>query len=316
MSSGFKTIALAGVCALGLAGVALASGGGGGGSSSMPSNGGGVPSASAPAYDPAAEYAKAIAALKAGQYKDATRAAQHVTDAMPKSPDGWKILGAAQAGANDWKGSRKAYEKGVHLAPDDVGMHAGLALALANLKDAKAQAELDWLKAKIAACGDACPEGPKMKAAADEIQNVMSPAPKPSASLSGSMLFGGPKAGDAAYVQAVGLINMRRYDEALAELAKAREAFGPHPDILTYQGYASRKKGELDQAEHYYKEALQAAPNHVGATEYYGELKVERGDIAGARQLLAKLDGVCTFGCAEAEELRHWIDLGHDPQGQ
>ena len=35
-------------------------------------------------YDPAAEYAKAIAALKANQYKDAARAAEHVTDAVPE----------------------------------------------------------------------------------------------------------------------------------------------------------------------------------------------------------------------------------------
>jgi hypothetical protein len=34
---------------------------------------------------------------------------------------------------------------------------------------------------------------------------------------------------------------------------------------------------------------------------------VERGDMIGAKQMLAKLDKICTFGCAEAEELRQWI---------
>ena len=29
--------------------------------------------------------------------------------------------------------------------------------------------------------------------------------------------------------------------------------------------------------------------------------------------ILARLDGACAFGCAEAEELRHWIDHGGDP---
>ena len=34
---------------------------------------------------------------------------------------------------------------------------------------------------------------------------------------------------------------------------------------------------------------------------------VERGDLPGAKAMLAKLDNWCTFGCAEADELRRWI---------
>ena len=63
---------------------------------------------------------------------------------------------------------------------------------------------------------------------------------------------GHPGLGDAAYVQAVSLINERRYDEALASLDKAAATFGPHPDILTYQGYTWRKKGDYARAETYY----------------------------------------------------------------
>ena len=152
MTKTLKTVLLASaLLALGPA-TALASGGGGGG------GGGSLPSASAPEYDPAAEYAKAVAAIKAKQYKDAARAAQHVTDAVPKSPDAWKLLGAAKAGDNDWKGSRRAYERVVKLAPDDPSAHAGLGLALANLKDPKVQGEVDWLKSKLQACGDSCPD--------------------------------------------------------------------------------------------------------------------------------------------------------------
>jgi Tfp pilus assembly protein PilF len=132
--------------------------------------------------------------------------------------------------------------------------------------------------------------------------------------LDRSLLFGGAKTGDAAYVQAVSLINERRYDEALVSLAKAAETFGPHPDILTYQGYTWRKKGDYARAETYYREALAIDPRHIGATEYYGELKAARGDIAGARLMLAKLDKLCAYGCADAEELRRWIDAGGDPQ--
>ena len=40
-----------------------------------------------------------------------------------------------------------------------------------------------------------------------------------------------------------------------------------------------------------------------------------RGDQPGARQMLAKLEQTCTFGCVEAEDLRRWIDAGHEPSG-
>ena len=302
-------LALAGAVALLAAPGAWAAGSGGGGMSSMPS-------ASAPSYDPAAEYAKAVTALKANDYKVAARAAQRVTDAAPNSVDAWRLLGLAYAGAENWKGARKAYDKAVKLAPDDTMSHAGLGLALARLQDPKAQAELDWLKARAQACGTGCAEASALQALIPQVEAAMAgqAAPKPSAALQqGSLLFASAEAGDAAYLEAVSLINERRYDDALASLARAQAAFGAHPDVLTYQGYAWRKKGGFDRAEAYYRQALAIAPDHRGATEYYGELKVERGDVEGARLMLARLDKMCAFGCAEAEELRRWIDAGGEP---
>ena len=318
MRSALKALLIGSVVTAMAAGAAVAAGGSSGAGGASASGAGADFSDRGPRYDPAAEYAKAIQAMKASDYKKAASAAEHVTDAVPKNPDAWRLLGAARAGQNDWKASRRAYEKAVKLAPDDASTHAGLGLALANLKDPKAQAELDWLKAKAQTCGDGCADQAKLKAFTDTVQSALTPAdaaaPKPSAQLDRSLLFGGQKAGGAAYVTAVSLINERRYDDALASLAKAAATFGPHPDILTYEGYAWRKKGDYEKAEGYYKQALAIAPNHIGATEYYGELKVARGDIAGARLMLARLDKLSAFGCADAEELRRWIDAGGDPQ--
>jgi hypothetical protein len=39
---------------------------------------------------------------------------------------------------------------------------------------------------------------------------------------------------------------------------------------------------------------------------------VERGDIKGAKVMLAKLDDLCSFGCVDAEVLRQWIAKGHE----
>src|SRR5262245_10854902 len=109
----FRTLLLAGALAgIGAAGAMAAGTGGGGG-------GGQMPSASAPSYDPAKEYAKAVQAIQAKDYKTAARAAQHVTESAPQNVDGWRLLGVAQSGAANWKGARKAYEKAVKLAPED-----------------------------------------------------------------------------------------------------------------------------------------------------------------------------------------------------
>ena len=304
----YRTLLIAGVMAGLSTASALAAGGGGGG-------GGGaeVPSASAPRYDPAEEYAKAVKALQANDYKSAARAAGNVTTAAPKNLDGWRLLGIAQAGAENWKGARRAYERAVKLAPDDLPSRGGLALSLANLKDPKAQAELDWLKAKAGSCGAGC-DAAMLKAMTANVERAMAgAAPGPSASRTSDALIFASARGDSAYMQAVSLINERRYGEALASLDEARLAFGPHPDVLTYQGYTWRKLGQFDTAEAYYRQALAIAPDHRGATEYYGELKVERGDRKGALLMLAKLDRVCAFSCAEAEELRRWIDAGGEP---
>src|SRR6185295_4534194 len=128
-----------------------------------------------------------------------------------------------------------------------------------------------------------------------------------------SLLFASAAGGDRSYLEAVGLINESHYADAIVSLQAARAAFGAHPDILTYLGFANRKLGRYEVAESYYRQALAAAPAHRGATEYYGELMVERGDLRGAKHMLAKLEAQCSFGCAEADELRRWIVAKHAP---
>jgi len=287
--------------------LARASGGGGGG-------GGGMPSISAPQYDPVQEYQRGAAALQAGKYHDAAEHFEHVTEAQPKVAAVWYMLGQAKSGSGDVKGAAHAYEKAVKLDPDPIDPHRDFAVALAKLKQKdKAGAELDVLKARAAACNDTCAQAADLKAAIAAVEAALANSASAALTAPPSLLFASPSQGDAAYVRAVSLINERRYDEALAALSQAQQAFGPHPDILTYQGYVWRKLGHLDRAESFYRAALELAPTHRGATEYYGELKVIRGDMAGARVMLARLETQCRFGCAEAEELRRWIDHGGDP---
>ena len=305
---------VAGAGLLAFPALTFAMGGGGGGGGGVPSGGGGGIGGGAPQYDPTIEYQRGTADLQAGKYKDAVRDFEHVVDSSPRAASGWLMLGMSKSGAGDEKGAEKAYEKSVKLDDTLVQAHRELALSLIKLKEMdKANAELALLKSKAAACGDSCPDAADLKSAISDVQTAMGSGPTAANPAPAGLSLATPQMGDGAYVRAVSLINERRWDEALASLNQAEAAIGPHPDILTYKGYVWRRKGDWTKAEGYYQQALAIDPNHRGATEYYGELKVLKGDVAGARAMLAKLDAACSFGCAEAEELRLWIDHGGDP---
>jgi tetratricopeptide (TPR) repeat protein len=272
--------------------------------------GGGAPSASAPSYDPVVEYKAGVAALQAQKYKDAIKSFDNVLVVAPNDTNTLLLKGLAQTNLNDLKGAQRTYTSATRSNSKLPAPHRELGLVDMKLGQApQAQKERDALQALSTKCKDACPEAADIKADIASLDAAMAGTAKPSAMLTPGPLFG-PTQGDAAYMRAVSLINQHRYEDAITSLEGAQLAFGPHPDVLTYLGFSYRKLKQYDQAERYYKQALDVAPNHRGATEYYGELKVERGDMAGAKVLLARLDKACAFGCPEAEELRRWIDGG------
>ena len=293
---------------LGLAAPLLAAGGGGDG-------GGSMPSASAPQYDPVVEFNAGTAAMQAQNYAEAKRRFDHVLTVNPRDANANYLAGMARIGLNDAKGAVRYFEKAVKADGTMIAAHKQLGLAYAaSAKPDKAQIELDVLKAKAAQCGTTCPDAAALQDAITAITNAMAGTPQASIDSAASLVFASAAEGDSAYLEAVGLINQHRYADAIASLNRAQRSFGAHPDILTYLGFANRKLNNYDLAETYYRQALAIAPLHRGATEYYGELMVERGDLAGARRKLAALDAMCSFGCYEAEELRHWIASGHGSQ--
>jgi tetratricopeptide (TPR) repeat protein len=267
-----------------------------------------APSTSAPTFDAAEEYRLGIEALKASKFDDAKKSFDKVLGVAPTDANVNFLAGMARAGLNDFKGAAKNYEKAVHADGKLVPAHQELAVTYLKLGNRdKAQAELAKLQKLDADCKGTCQNAQAIKDAVTAVQTALAAPPQASLQTTPPLLFASSDAGDHAYLEAVGLINEHRYAQAIDSLERARASFGAHPDILTYLGFANRKLHHYDVAEHYYREALAAEPRHKGATEYYGELLVERGNISGAKAMLARLDGMCTFGCAEADELRQWI---------
>jgi tetratricopeptide (TPR) repeat protein len=139
-----------------------------------------VPSPTGPRYDAAAEYRKGQAALKAGKYKEAITAFEHVLVMAPTNSNAWALLGLSKEGAGDLKGARAAYEKAVRYGRDSIVAHQLLGRTEGKLGDtAKAQAELEWLKKRSDACGGTCADAAALKGAIAEVEASLAPPSAP-----------------------------------------------------------------------------------------------------------------------------------------
>lgn len=265
--------------------------------------------------NPAEAYQQGVAAMQAQQYNDAIRNFRIVQRAVGDGDANVNYqLGLAYIGNNDHERARAPLERAVRAPNAPLGAYAQLGIVYLRLGDRDKAVEQQTalttlLNACDAACGDA--RRSQIQAQLDTLNQALTPpaaTPAASAPTTG-WNFPSVEEGRQAYAEAVGLVNRQRYSQALAALDRAQIAIGPHPDVLNYMGFASRRLGRTDEALGYYREALRIDPDHRGANEYLGELYIQMGRIDDARRQLAKLDQLCAYGCAEREELARWIDL-------
>jgi tetratricopeptide (TPR) repeat protein len=288
---------------------AMADGGGGGmGPSSSPSGGSG-----SPRIDPAAAYQAGVTALQAQDYRAAIRHFREARRAAPNDAQLNFALGLAYVGAGENDDARTALERSVRdeNGPPGAWLQLGLVyLELGRRDDAVAQEAT--LAAKVAACDAECGDQRRaqLQAAHDQLaQALAAPAAAPAADpATTGWNFPNVEEGRAAYAEAVGFINQDRFADAFDSLLRAEAAVGPHPDVLNYMGFVSRKLGRLDDSLAYYTAALRIDPNHLGATEYLGELYIQMGQVDRAERQLARLDELCAYGCEQREELARWIE--------
>lgn len=273
-----------------------ANGGGGGGS---------VPSASAPRINPVVKYQQGIDQLNAKQYKKAARSFRSVLSVSRKHAPAHYLLGLSYIGQENYKKARKSLAKAVKYDAGFIEAYGRLGYALNKLGDTdQALEQKNTLLEMQTKCGD-CANSEKINTAIEQIDSANDSAMQNF--KQGLNSFVGITAADASYLSAVGLINQGNYAGALIDLKHASFVFGPHPEILTYQGFANRKLGRLEQAFSFYQMALAVDPNHLGVNEYLGEYYVQIGELEKAQQQLEKLESLCPFGCEQAAELRRWI---------
>jgi tetratricopeptide (TPR) repeat protein len=291
---------LAGMLAAPMA-FAAGSGGGGASMSSTPSS----------REDPQVSYQAGVAAMNAQNYREAIRQFRAARRGLPDNSTINFALGRAYVGNNEDGEAQDAFERAIADSAAPVG--AWLELGRLHLRAGRreqAVAIQTTLTQKVSACDAACGDARRaqLNAALTQLTQALDAPATPAADpATTGWNFPSAEEGRTAYAEAVGLINQERYAEAFATLERTQEAVGPHPDVLNYMGFTSRKLGRLDDALAYYGEALTIDPNHLGATEYLGELYIQLGQLDRARTQLARLDELCAYGCAQREELSRWI---------
>lgn len=117
--------------------------------------------------------------------------------------------------------------------------------------------------------------------------------------------MGDPSPNDPPWLAAARAdVKAQRFEQVVSTLRAANAA--DNAEWHNLLGYALRKKTppDLAGAEVHYKRALELDPKHRLALEYYGELFLMKGDLAGAESMLARLDKVCFFGCEEFRDLK------------
>ena len=115
--------------------------------------------------------------------------------------------------------------------------------------------------------------------------------------------------GDPVVEQANKMMETKDWQGASGYL---KDAIAKKPDSANYHNlyaYSVRKGPNPDMSLvfKHYNEALRIDPKHRGAHEYIGEAYLMVKDVAKAKEHLAKLDTLCTFGCSEYTDLKKAI---------
>jgi len=82
-------------------------------------------------------------------------------------------------------------------------------------------------------------------------------------------------------------------------LEKAIAASAKNADAYNLLGYSQRKLEKFATAEASYGQSLAIEPRHRGSLECLGELYLETGRPDKEREMLARLEDECSWGCEE-----------------
>lgn len=99
-----------------------------------------------------------------------------------------------------------------------------------------------------------------------------------------------------------------RYNEANTVLDQMPDQRADR--VLTYRGFTARKTGQLELADVYYQQAIDANPDNILARSYMGQGKVVAGDKVAAMTQLREIQARGGAGTWAETSLRNAIQSG------
>ena len=121
---------------------------------------------------------------------------------------------------------------------------------------------------------------------------------------------------DPAYTAAVQAIDAKDYARAITLLEVVVQRTPDDADAWNQLAYATRKSGEPAKSIPLYQKALALDPRHTGAHEYIGEAYLALGDLAKAKEHLARLNRICLFSCEEYRDLKKAVQAYEKSNGK
>ncbi len=124
------------------------------------------------------------------------------------------------------------------------------------------------------------------------------------------------KAKDPAYAAAVQAIDAKDFARAITLLDVVVQRTPDDADAWNQLAYATRNSGDPAKSIPLYQKALALDPRHTGAHEYIGEAYLALGDLAKAKEHLARLNRICLFSCEEYRDLKKAVQAYEKSNGK
>jgi len=113
---------------------------------------------------------------------------------------------------------------------------------------------------------------------------------------------------DPDYEAAVRAIKLDKFAEAIPLLKRVVDRESRNADAFNWLAYATRRTGNPAASIPIYQKALAIDPKHRGAHEYIGEAYLMLGNVAKAKEHLARLNSLCFLPCSEYTDLRKAVE--------
>jgi len=113
---------------------------------------------------------------------------------------------------------------------------------------------------------------------------------------------------DPDYTAAVTAIKVSKFAEAIPLLRRVVSRDAGNADAFNWLAYATRRTGDPAASLPLYQKALAIDPKHRGAHEYIGEAYLMLGNVAKAKEHLARLDSLCFLPCSEYTDLKKAVE--------